>query len=310
MDRVQMRAPEAPGPIEELIDRALREDLGGLDLAGDLTTRAIDVDPNTRVGARLVAKAEGTLSGLTVFAAVFDRLADLSGTPRAAIAFHKGDGDRVLPSDLVASIHGAAPLVLAAERTALNFLQRLSGTATLTRRFVAATTGTSARVLDTRKTTPGWRALEKAAVVHGGGANHRIGLYDQVLLKENHFAVAGRGLGEGVSYVRARVGPDVFVVAEVRTPDEALEVARAGVDVVMLDNFDPETAAVVLERLRREAASFPRRVTTEVSGGIRLENAAAWARTGVDRISVGALTHSAGALDLSLLIDTGRGGEA
>jgi nicotinate-nucleotide pyrophosphorylase (carboxylating) len=293
-----------------LIDAALAEDLGPAGLAGDLSVRALGSERALRhARAQVIAKARGVLSGTRLFRAVFERLAarvpERGAAARVSFVTAACDGTAVEPGDLCFAFSGPGDLLLAGERTALNFLQRLSGVATRTREFVRAVEGTSARILDTRKTTPGWRLLEKDAVRHGGGTNHRLGLYDQVLLKENHFALAGGDVARITAAVRQRIGPQVVLVAEARTLEEALAAARSGADVVMLDNFDLERARAGVARLREERArgAFPRRVETEISGGVRLENVRAWAETGVDRISIGALTHSAPALDTSMLID-------
>jgi nicotinate-nucleotide pyrophosphorylase (carboxylating) len=206
-----------------------------------------------------------------------------------------GDGTAVAPRDTVLRIEGSARSILTAERTALNFLQQLSGVATATRRYVDAVAGTGARVIDTRKTTPGMRLLEKAAVVAGGGANHRVGLYDMVMIKDNHIAAAG-GIIAAVEAVRVRNDRGLRVEVETSTLAEVGEALAARVDRVMFDNMDPAT---MREAVALVAAADPR-PETEASGGITLETIRAFAETGVDFISVGALTHSAPALDLSL----------
>ena len=295
---------------EALIDASLDEDLGPRadgGLTGDLTSRALGLHANGSVMAKLIAKASGCVAGTAVFEQVFERLARRLGRVPVHVDWSVKDGDLVRQGDLLARFSCAGDLLLVAERTALNFLQRLSGVATSTRRYVDAVAGTGAAILDTRKTTPGLRLLEKAAVKAGGGVNHRIGLYDQVLIKENHFAAAKLSIAAGVARAREHVGEDVLVIAEVETEEEALEAARSGADVVMLDNFTPRTAKQALDRLRANRAQFPRPVATEVSGGITLETVREWAATGVERISIGALTHSATALDISLLVD-GLGG--
>ncbi|MBK9384394.1 MAG: carboxylating nicotinate-nucleotide diphosphorylase [Planctomycetes bacterium] len=301
---------DLPSEQIALIDSALAEDLGPAGLAGDLSVRALGSDGALRrAHARVIAKARGVLSGTRLFRAVFERLAarvpERGASGLVSFELSARDGAAVEPGDLCFAFSGPGDLLLAGERTALNFLQRLSGVATRTREFVRAVEGTGARILDTRKTTPGWRLLEKDAVRHGGGTNHRLALYDQILLKENHFALAGGDVARITAAVRQHVGPQVVLTAEARSLDEALAAARSGADVVMLDNFDLERARVGVARLREGSArgEFPRRVETEISGGVRLENVRAWAETGVDRISVGALTHSAPALDTSMLID-------
>lgn len=312
-NRAATEEPIAP-LIAAMIDSALAEDLGPKGLHGDLSVAALAADRAQRgARARVIAKASGVLSGVQVFVAVFEtlarqaRLAGRKGAAPVEVRFLQcaSNGQAVAPGDLCFLFEGPGDLLLAGERTALNFLQRLSGVATRTREFVRAIEGTRAQILDTRKTTPGWRRLEKAAVRHGGGVNHRIGLYDQVLLKENHFALAGGDVAKTVASVRASVGSATVVIAEARTIDEALAAARSGADVVMLDNFELEAARAGVARLQAGAKhhEFPRAVATEISGGVGLQNVRAWAETGVDRISIGALTHSAPALDTSMLID-------
>jgi len=275
-----------PREAVALIEAALAEDVG----AGDFTT-LWTVPADRRADAYIVCKADiGVIAGVEVAAQVFRRVdAALEIIPLA------GDGDEVTRGDLVMRIAGSARSILTAERTALNFLQQLSGVATVTRRYVGAVAGTSARVIDTRKTTPGMRLLEKAAVVAGGGSNHRVGLYDMVMIKDNHIAAAG-GIMAAVEAVRVRNDRGLRVEIETSTLAEVGEALAAGVDRVMFDNMDPATmrAAVAL------AAAAERRPETEASGGITLETIRAFAETGVDFISVGALTHSAPALDLSL----------
>ncbi|NOX44170.1 MAG: carboxylating nicotinate-nucleotide diphosphorylase [Caldiserica bacterium] len=272
---------ELLGVAAPLIERALREDIG----PGDVTTDAT-IPPEARGRGAIVAKAHGIICGLPVAAAVF-RAVDggISLSPRAR------DGEPVQPGDVVAEVEGPLRGILTAERTALNFLARLSGIATLTSRFVEAAAPYRAVILDTRKTTPGWRYLEKYAVRCGGGRNHRMGLYDMVLIKDNHIAACG-SIAEAVRRVRA-AGVTLPVEVEVRNLEELREALELGVDRILLDNFRVEEIA---EAVRIAAG----RVPLEASGGVRLENVAEIAATGVDYISVGALTHSAPALDLSL----------
>jgi nicotinate-nucleotide pyrophosphorylase (carboxylating) len=246
---------------------------------------------------RLVAKAEGRLAGVEVFARVFE-LCD----PGARVELLARDGDRIEPGQELARVEGPARALLLAERTALNLVQRMSGTATLTARYVDRAAG-RARILDTRKTTPGLRALEKYAVRCGGGENHRFGLYDEVMVKDNHADLAGRPLAELVREIRARVGPNVRITSEARDEAEALAGVEGDADVVMLDNMSPARMADLCPRLREAAAGRPRPLEIEASGGITEETVASVAASGVDRISVGALTHSAPALDLSLYLE-------
>jgi nicotinate-nucleotide pyrophosphorylase (carboxylating) len=269
--------------LEPLVRRALDEDVG----SGDLTTQAT-VPAGVRARARITQKQPGVLYGLDAARLAFALLD--SGARFAALA-EEGvwrDGGPVL------DIEGQAAALLSAERTALNLLQRLSGVATLTARYVEAVRGTQARVLDTRKTTPGLRLLEKAAVAAGGASNHRVGLFDAILIKENHAAMAG-GVGQAVRLARASA-PHVLVEVECRTEDEVDEALAAGAPRLLLDNMSPA-------RLRAIVARVDGRAELEASGGIDLETIRDVAETGVDFISVGALTHSAPALDLSLLLE-------
>jgi nicotinate-nucleotide pyrophosphorylase (carboxylating) len=269
--------------MSDLIGRALAEDLG----AGDLTTRAV-VPEGAQARARIEQREPGVVAGLGVAQGVFERVdGSLSFETLAAEAEWREPG-------VLAEISGAAPSILAGERVALNFLGRLSGVATLTARYVRAVEGTGARILDTRKTTPGLRMVEKAAVHAGGGTNHRIGLFDEILIKENHAAAAG-GVGEAVRRARA-ARPELPVEVEVRDLDELDEALAAGAPRVMLDNMD-------LATMRAAVARTAGRASLEASGGVTLESLREIAETGVDFISIGALTHSAPALDLSLILE-------
>ncbi len=285
--------------LRDCVRRALAEDLGStaVDAAADVTTRlAVMADVPGR--ARLIAKSSGVLAGSDCAVQAFRELA-----PDCQVESLCRDGDAFAPGDLILHVAGSMRALLVAERTALNFVQRLSGIATLTRAFVAAIAGTKARILDTRKTTPGLRLLEKAAVVAGGGCNHRIGLYDQVLLKENHFAFAQPSSYEQT--VRRCVdGQSAPVIAEARDVAEALAAVRGGAAVVLLDNFAPGDALrAAVAAVRSAAAAQGRAVEIEASGGIDLRTVRAFAECGVDRISVGVITHSAPAVDLSLLVE-------
>lgn len=272
-----------PIMCEKVVRRALAEDLGR---AGDLTTDAV-VDPGDVAEGRIVARREGRVAGLEVAASAF-RLLD----PEMEIVVRSLDGTDVAAGAVVASVRGRARALLAGERTALNLLGRMCGVATLTRAYVRAAAGTRARIVDTRKTTPGLRVLEKYAVRCGGGANHRFGLDDAVLIKDNHVALAG-GVHPAVARVRAAVGHMVRVELEVDTLDQLAEALELGVDAVLLDNMDVPTLA---EAVRMAAG----RCILEASGGIDLGTTAAVAATGVDLLSVGALTHSAPALDVAM----------
>ncbi|GAB4138285.1 MAG: carboxylating nicotinate-nucleotide diphosphorylase [Planctomycetota bacterium] len=283
----------------DAVSAALAEDLGCEEPSADrdLTSRLV-ISADLRARARIEAKRRGTISGIDCAEAAFRAL-----DPDCSIERAVSDGDRVEPGSVVLVVSGRARAILAAERTALNFLQRLSGIATATRAMVDAVEGTGAAILDTRKTTPGLRALEKRAVLAGGGRNHRIGLFDQVLLKENHFAAAAPASYEEV--VRRCVEEqDAPVVAEARSAAEAASAVRGGASVVLLDNFDPDKGLrEAVAAVKAAAGALGREVLTEASGGIRLDNVRKFAECGVDRISVGALTHSAPALDLSLLVE-------
>jgi nicotinate-nucleotide pyrophosphorylase (carboxylating) len=269
-----------------LIEAALAEDVG----AGDVTT-LWTVPPERRAEARIVAKQPGVIAGTDVAVEVFRRV-----DPTLTVEVVARDGCVVAPRELVMRVRGSARGILTAERTALNFLQRFSGVATVTRAYVDAVAGTEARIIDTRKTTPGMRRLEKAAVVAGGGANHRVGLFDMVMIKDNHIAAAG-GITAAVAAVRRQNERGLRVEVETTTLDEVREALRAGVDRIMFDNMDPGLMRQAVELVRAAGDGRPE---TEASGGITLETVAGFAATGVDFISVGALTHSAPILDIAL----------
>jgi nicotinate-nucleotide pyrophosphorylase (carboxylating) len=268
--------------LPQLLAAALSEDLP------DLTAPAV-FEPGRRLHAVLLVKAPGVICGLPAFAATFELL---DGT--CEVTLHTSDGDRVQPGVVAAEVRADACALLAGERTALNFVCRLSGIATLTAAFADAVAGTGCRVLDTRKTTPGWRRLEKHAVRAGGGTNHRMGLYDVAMLKDNHIDAAG-SISRAVELVRARHGSQVPLVVECRTLEHVREARDCGVGHIMLDNMDIGTMGEAV----REVAG---RARLEASGGVRLDTVRAIASTGVDFVSVGALTHSAPALDLSLKV--------
>ena len=270
--------------VRDIVARALAEDIG----PGDITTAAT-VAPDAECRAEIVAKAEGVIAGLGVARLVFGML-----DPQ--IEFHEvaADGGRVSEGMTVARLSGNTRALLAAERTALNFLQRMSGIASLTAEYVEAAEGTDARVIDTRKTAPGLRLLDKYAVRMGGGCNHRIGLFDGVLIKDNHLRAAG-GVGEAVRRARRAAHHLVKIEVEVQTLEEVEEGVAAGADAILLDNMD-------LDDVRRAVDLISGRCEIEVSGGVTLETVRALAECGVDYISAGSLTHSAPALDLSLEI--------
>jgi len=270
--------------LSGIVARALAEDLGG---CGDLTTQAT-VPAQAPGRFRLVSRATGVLAGI---AAADQTFAQVDAT--IEIEWLQGDGDDLETGSVIAEISGPAAGILTAERTALNFLGRLSGIATLTRRYVDAVAGTAARVAHTRKTTPGLRALEIEAVIAGGGVRHRFGLDDAILIKDNHVAVAG-SVGEAIRRARAFAGHMVRIATEVDSLDQLDEALDAGAESILLDNFNRADLrrAVLLARGRG--------VTLEASGNVSLESIGAIAATGVDVISVGALTHSAPCLDLGL----------
>jgi len=271
--------------LATLIGSALDEDIG----SGDITTAC--TVPQTAVGKGfIVAKEPLVLAGITVAKRVF-----LTVNSDLEVALLLEDGSRAMPGERLLEVTGNLAAILMAERTALNFLQRLSGIATLTRSFVDKVANTSVRILDTRKTTPGWRFLEKAAVKAGGGYNHRFGLYDGILIKDNHIVAAG-GIRQAVTAVRACETTLLKVQVEVETLDQLAEAISAGSDAVLLDNMDIDTMAEAVQRAGG-------RILLEASGGITLENVREVAATGVDLISAGALTHSARAVDMSMEIE-------
>jgi nicotinate-nucleotide pyrophosphorylase (carboxylating) len=271
--------------VTRLIELAIEEDLG----RGDATTQAL-VRPEASATAHLVARQRLTVAGLDVAAAVFHHL-----NPSIAVETQIDDGAEAQPGARVATYRGAAAALLSGERTALNFLQRLSGVATLTRAFVAAAQGTSLRITDTRKTTPGFRLLEKYAVRMGGGSNHRFDLGSGVLIKDNHVALAG-SVSEAVRRAKGRVPHSLNIEVEVDTLAQLDEALATGVAIVLLDNFTETDLGKAMARIR---AVKPRPLV-EVSGGVTLARIPELARLGVDLVSVGALTHSAPAVDLAL----------
>ena len=274
---------------DQLIDLALREDLGAVDVEADLTA-AWTVASDAEARARIIARQAGVVAGIEVARAVFARLdQDISACAEVA------DGDEVAEGQTLVRLQGRARSLLAGERTALNFLQQLSGVATLTRRYVEALSGTATRITDTRKTTPGWRHLQKWAVRLGGGVNHRMGLYDAVLIKENHAAAAG-GVRAAIRAARGQAAP-IYVEAE--NLAEVAEALAGGPDRILLDNMDAPTLrrAVALIRAANPA------IEIEATGGYTLATVREAAAAGVDLVSIGALTHSAPALDLSMLFE-------
>jgi nicotinate-nucleotide pyrophosphorylase (carboxylating) len=287
-----MRGPAALPPAHTwlpLVARALEEDVG----PGDISS-ALVIPAEQRGVAVIEARAEILVCGLEVARAVFATLDPDLGFERCA-----AEGERVAAGTPIARLRGAMRPLLAGERSALNFLMRLCGVATHTRRFVDAVAGTAASILDTRKTLPGWRSLDKYATAVGGALNHRSGLYDGILLKDNHVALAG-GVVQAVKAARAGRADHLRLQIEVESLADALAAVEAGADSLLLDNMSLAAIREVADRLRE-------RVLLEVSGGVRLENVRQIAETGVQRISIGALTHSAPAADVALEIELGPG---
>jgi nicotinate-nucleotide pyrophosphorylase (carboxylating) len=279
-DRVM---PELPFDVGETVMRALQEDLGD---EGDVTSRAT-MPATATCTAALIAREAGVVAGLPIVEAVFGLL-----DQNVAVVIEATDGDRVRAGQILGSVDGWARSVLAGERVALNFLTHLSGIATLTRTYVDAVEGTGAQVLCTRKTLPGLRALERYAVACGGGRLHRAGLFDGILIKDNHVLVAG-GVAEAIRRARSTAPHTLKVEIEVDSLEQLGEALDAGADVVLLDNFDPSEVAEAV-------AQAGGRAQLEVSGGVSLDNIAGYAAAGPVLISVGRLTHSAPALDIAL----------
>jgi len=271
--------------VDRIIENALAEDIH----TGDITTQAV-VPERRSARARLVAKEPLVLAGIQVAARVFQLL-------DSAVVFQARcrDGEQVPAGTVIAELEGDSALLLQGERVALNLLQRMCGTATLTDKYVAAVRGTRARIVDTRKTTPGLRVLEKYAVRVGGGINHRTGLYDGILIKENHIAAAG-GITAAITRARAYIPHTLKIEIETETLAQVAEALEAGADIIMLDNMD-------LATMREAVSLIGGRAVVEASGGVNLETVRDIAETGVDVISVGALTHSARAMDISMLLE-------
>jgi nicotinate-nucleotide pyrophosphorylase (carboxylating) len=271
--------------LVDLLQRALKEDVG----SGDLTTMIL-VSRDLQGQGEFIAKQELVVCGLPVVSRVF-ALVD----PEIRIDHFVGDGDRLKSGDILAKVSGRFASLLTAERTALNFLTHLSGIATLTSRFAALLAGTTAGIYDTRKTIPGLRHLEKYAVIVGGGRNHRIGLYDGILIKNNHLTACQGRIADAVGKSRLKAPPGVFIEVEVESLDQVREAVAARPDIIMLDNMN-------LETIRQAREMIPITIQVEVSGNVRLETVEQIAGCRVDRISAGALTHSAPAADISLHI--------
>jgi nicotinate-nucleotide pyrophosphorylase (carboxylating) len=272
--------------IDHLIDLAFAEDIG----TGDITTQTL-VPPALEASAILLAKADGVLAGVEIARRVFQKL-DHEIKFKTIIK----DGSSLQKGDIIAEIRGKARAILTGERTALNFLQRLSGIATLTSQFVARVSDLPVMIIDTRKTTPGFRLLEKYAVRMGGGHNHRLNLADGILIKDNHLALlrnSGKNLKDVVTQARKKAPQDLKVEVETTNLGEVREAVRAGADIIMFDNMSPAM-------MRRAVKLLPSGILSEASGGVNMETVRAIAETGVNFISVGALTHSPKALDISL----------
>jgi nicotinate-nucleotide pyrophosphorylase (carboxylating) len=273
-----------------LVERALAEDLG----PGDVTSEAV-IPADAKDEAVIEARAGLVVCGLPVVRAVFREV-----DPELRFTAECAEGERAEPGQALAIVEGTTRSILSAERTALNFLGRLCGVASLTHRYVEAVVGTRARIVDTRKTLPGWRVLDKYAVAAGGGLNHRMGLFDALLVKDNHVAAAG-GVAEATRAARAGAPPHLHLQVEVESLADARAAADAGADSLLLDNRTPAELAEIV-------AALGDRLTLEASGGITLANVAEVARTGVHRISIGALTHSAPAADVALEMRRPAGG--
>ena len=271
--------------IERIVRTALAEDIG----LGDITTE-VTVAPETVVRAELVAKEDFILAGIDVAASVFRTL-----DPNASFEKLLADGQKVRRGEVIAWIKGRAAVLLQGERVALNLLQRMCGIASLTAQYVEQVAGTGAAIVDTRKTVPGLRALDKYSVRMGGGRNHRIGLFDGVLIKENHSAAAG-GITTAIERARLRLPHTLKIEVETRNLDEVGEALAAGAEIIMLDNM-------TLDEMRQGVALIDGRALVEASGGVNLETVREIAETGVNIISVGALTHSVKAADISMLFD-------
>ncbi len=282
-------------PVDEacrVVEQALVEDLGGLD-GVDVTTEST-IDPAATASARIVARADGVIAGMAVIDLVFGAVCRMLGDARVEVTPRVQDGESVAHGTVLADLQGSTQAILTGERTALNLISRLSGVATVTAQWARALEATDAMVLDTRKTTPGLRALEKFAVRAGGGTNKRMGLYDVAMIKDNHKLAAG-SITAAYERVRDRF-PDVPVQVEVTTREEALEAVAAGARFVMCDNMSPDRLRDTVDAIRESGEP----VEIEATGGLTLDRAAEYAATGVDYLSVGALTHSAPILDIAL----------
>ncbi|MGQ9608923.1 MAG: carboxylating nicotinate-nucleotide diphosphorylase [bacterium] len=274
--------------IQNLIQLALMEDIG----SGDITSNSI-IPENVKAEALIISKSDGIIAGVDIACEVF-HFVDKTICPEFLVS----DGDRIKEGQKLAVVFGLARSILTAERTVLNFLQRLSGIATNTSKYVSAVSGYKAKVVDTRKTTPGWRVLEKYAVRVGGGSNHRFGLYDTVLIKDNHIAISG-SISNAVAKARKQIPFTMKVEVEVENLAQVQEAIDAGADIIMLDNMS-------IDMMRQAVNLINGRAIVEASGGIRLDNVSAVAATGVDFISIGALTNAAMPLDISMDVTIGK----
>lgn len=273
--------------IERLIDLAFEEDIA----TGDITTESI-IPESSRAIATMTAKADGVISGIDIVEKVFRRFSeDVAFTP------FKNNGDKVTKGEVILKIEASYPTLLMAERTALNFFQRMSGIATETAKYVAELAGTHTQLLDTRKTAPGMRVTDKMAVKDGGGTNHRMGLYDMVMIKDNHIKMAGT-IAKAVEQVRSKVPAEIKVEVETTNLAEVDEAIAAGADIIMLDNMDNATMAKAVEVIKASG----KEIKTEASGNMSIPRLKEVAATGVDFISVGALTHTVKAMDISMNI--------
>ena len=270
--------------VDRIIEYALREDLGD----GDITTNVLATEKEDSK-AVIRAKAKGVIAGLPIAKRVFQKL-----DHTVVCVDNIGDGENIKPGDIISEINGGTRALLSGERLALNILQRLSGIATLTSRYVKAVEGLPVKILDTRKTAPGLRILDKYAVSVGGGYNHRFGLFDGVLIKDNHIEIAG-GISEAVAVIRKKYRQKYKIEVETSYLEQVKEALIAGADIIMLDNMSPE-------QMRKAVRLIDRNALVEASGGINIKNVREVAETGVDFISVGALTHSAPALDIGLYV--------
>ena len=270
--------------VDAIIERALEEDLPH----GDITSESI-ISPESQSKAIILAKEKGILAGIGVAENVFSKI-----DPLVSFVAQKQDGQEIKNGEVLAELQGSSISLLKGERSALNFLQRLSGIATTTHQFVEALEGSPTKILDTRKTTPGLRVLEKYAVKMGGGNNHRQSLSDMVLIKDNHIRLV-KGISEAVQLARAKVSPDIKIEVETTCREEVIEAVRSGVDMIMLDNMS-------LEEMRDIVALVNGEVPLEISGNVDLQTAQKYANLGVDYISVGSLTHSFKSLDISMEI--------